>query len=142
MRKYFHDWKLYPVFYFRNFFEDHHIILLHGVSIWYYSMPAKFLNPKYNECKRFFFVCNKIFDKNLIFLEIKKMLQHWKIFHLQSLFTLINIKFGIANERGLRSSKLEFHVRRTWNISVWTSFKLAPPQERIDIKPREYLRAH
>ena len=28
-------------------------------------MPNNFLNAKYNECKRFFFVCNKNFDKNL-----------------------------------------------------------------------------
>ena len=47
-------------------------ILLHGISIWYYSMPTTFVNPKYNECKRFFFVCNKNVDKHPIFLEIKK----------------------------------------------------------------------
>ena len=35
-------------------------------------MPTNFLNPKYNECKRFFCVCDKNFDKNPIFLEIKK----------------------------------------------------------------------
>ena len=79
----------------------------------FHSMPTNFLNPKYNECKRFFFVRNKNFDKNPIFLEIKKMLQQPKIFHLQSLFTLIYIEFGIANGRGQRSSTLEFHVRRT-----------------------------
>ena len=35
-------------------------------------MPTNFLNPKYNEWKRFFFVCNKNIDKNPIFLEINK----------------------------------------------------------------------
>ena len=34
------------------------------------------------------------------------------------------------------------YIHTTADIPISTSFKLAPPQERIDIKPREYLRAH